>query len=190
MTIDEPCRRNPDDHPLRLFDMARQKKRFLYCLLSNYRPLYIAAPMVRYSKLPFRQLCRDYGVDLTYTPMMLAKEFTRHPHARHTDFSTNSLDRPVIAQFAAKDSVTLSRAAEMVFPYVDGVDLNCGCPQTWACQEGIGAGLMKDPETVRDMVRGVKSRIGICVSAKIRIHADLRSVADCAFLIVERQSSL
>jgi len=96
----------------------------------------------------------------------------------------------VIAQFAAKDSVTLSRAAEMVFPYVDGVDLNCGCPQTWACQEGIGAGLMKDPETVRDMVRGVKSRIGICVSAKIRIHADLRSVADCAFLIVERQSSL
>jgi len=178
MTIDEPCRRrNPDDHPLRLFDMARQAKRFLPLPLSlSARPLYVAAPMVRYSKLPFRQLCRDYAVDLTYTPMMLAKEFIRHPHARYTDFSTNSLDRPVIAQFAAKDSVTLSRAAEMVFPYVDGVDLNCGCPQTWACQEGIGAGLMKDPEAVRDMVRGVKGRIGnaLCVSTKIRIHTDLR----------------
>jgi len=64
----------------------------------------------------------------------------------------------------------------MVYPYVDGVDLNCGCPQSWACQEGIGAGLMKDPEIVRDMVRGVKARVGneFCVSTKIRIHADLR----------------
>ena len=108
--------------------------------------------------------------------MLVAKEFTRHPHARYTDFSTNELDRPLIAQFAAKDLVTLSRAAEMVYPFVDGVDLNCGCPQTWACQEGIGAGLMKSPEVVRDMVRGVKAHLGsdFCVSTKIRIHADLR----------------
>lgn len=132
--------------------------------------------MVRYSKLPFRQLVRDYAVDLTFTPMLVAKEFIRHPHARYTEFSTNEHDRPVIAQFAAKDSVTLSRAAEMVFPFVDGVDLNCGCPQAWACQEGIGAGLLNNPEVVRDMVRGVKARVGggFCVSTKIRIHTDLR----------------
>jgi tRNA-dihydrouridine synthase 4 len=132
--------------------------------------------MVRYSKLPFRQLVRDYNVDLTYTPMLVAKEFTRHPHARDVEFSTNEDDRPLIAQFAAKDAVTLSRAAEMVLPYVDGIDLNCGCPQSWACQEGIGAGLMKDPELVRDMVRGVKARVGneFCVSTKIRIHQDLK----------------
>jgi tRNA-dihydrouridine synthase 4 len=142
------------------------------------RPLYIAAPMVRYSKLPFRRLVGDYSVDLTFTPMLVAKEFTRHPHARYTEFSTNTHDRPVIAQFAAKDAVTLARAAEMVSRHVDGVDLNCGCPQTWACQEGIGAGLMKEPELVRDMVRGVKARVGqaFCVSTKIRIHADLKFV--------------
>jgi tRNA-dihydrouridine synthase 4 len=112
--------------------------------------------------------------------MLVAKEFTRHPHARYTEFSTNSDDRPVIAQFAAKDSITLSRAAEMVMGYVDGIDLNCGCPQAWACQDGIGAGLMKNPEAVRDMVRGVKARCGqgFCVSTKIRIHADLRQTVE------------
>jgi tRNA-dihydrouridine synthase 4 len=111
--------------------------------------------------------------------MLVAKEFIRHPHARYTEFSTNADDTPLIAQFAAKDPVTLARAAEMVMPYVDGVDLNCGCPQTWACQEGIGAGLMKDPQGVREMVRGVKARVGqdFCVSTKIRIHADLRSIS-------------
>jgi tRNA-dihydrouridine synthase 4 len=131
--------------------------------------------MVRYSKLPFRQLCRDYAVDLTYTPMLLAKEFIRHPHARYTDFSTNILDTPLIAQFAANDPITLSRAAEMVSPFVDGVDLNCGCPQSWACQDGLGAGLMSNPQLVAEMVRGVKARVGteICMSVKIRIHRDL-----------------
>lgn len=136
--------------------------------------------MVRYSKLPFRQLCRDYSVDLTYTPMILAKEFIRHPHARYSDFSTNPLDHPLIAQFAANDPVILSRAAEMIFPFVDGVDLNCGCPQSWACQEGIGAGLMKQPELVAEMVRATKARVGSekCVSVKIRIHKELKETVE------------
>ena len=108
--------------------------------------------------------------------MIVAKEFIRHAYARYTEFSTNELDRPVIVQFAAKDAITLSRATEMVVPYVDGIDLNCGCPQSWACQEGIGAGLMTNPEAIRDMVRGVKARVGneFCVSMKIRIHHDLK----------------
>jgi tRNA-dihydrouridine synthase 4 len=89
--------------------------------------------------------------------------------------ATAAGDRPLIAQFAAKDPVTLVRAAEMIYPYVDDVDLNCGCPQTWACQEGIGAGLMTNPEAVREMVAAVKRHLGtgFCVSTKIRIHADL-----------------
>jgi Dihydrouridine synthase (Dus) len=70
--------------------------------------------------------------------------------------ATAAGDRPLIAQFAAKDPVTLVRAAEMIYPYVDDVDLNCGCPQTWACQEGIGAGLMTNPEAVREMVAALK----------------------------------
>jgi len=198
MTVDEGRRcRDSADHPLRLFDIAKQDKRYLPAghefLIP--RPLAIAAPMVRYSKLPFRQLVRDYNVALAYTPMFVAKEFTRHPHARYTDFSTNKGDRPLIAQFAAKESVTLQRAAEMISPYVDGVDLNCGCPQSWACQEGIGAGLLSNPEAVRDMVAAVKRHLGseFCVSTKIRIHADLRSrFGGCHgdALIVERRWSL
>ena len=64
----------------------------------------------------------------------------------------------------------------MVQPYCDGVDLNCGCPQTWAIHEGIGCGLMSRREVVRDMVLAAKRRCGdgFCVSVKMRIHRDLR----------------
>jgi tRNA-dihydrouridine synthase 4 len=38
--------------------------------------------MVRYSKLAFRQTVHDYGTDLCWTPMILAKEFNRNSFAR------------------------------------------------------------------------------------------------------------
>lgn len=40
-----------------------------------------------------------------------------------------SVDRPLVAQFAASNVEEFARASELVAPFVDGVDLNCGCPQ-------------------------------------------------------------
>lgn len=137
--------------------------------------------MVRYSKLPFRQLVSLYDTHITHTPMMLcvpssysvptnpdqhfcnsAKEFSRSAFARDSDFSTNSRERgtfymadslptsrpeewdlspearasttrrarkirgSMLVQFAANDGVQLADAAELIKPWVDGIDLNCG----------------------------------------------------------------
>ncbi len=101
--------------------------------------------MVRYSKLPFRLLVREYGADIVYTPMILAHEFIRSQIARDSDFTTCSVEREttpdgrehaLIAQFASSDAVEFARAAELIAPWVDGVDLNCGCPQSWALKVG------------------------------------------------------
>ncbi|KAA8914304.1 hypothetical protein FN846DRAFT_897013 [Sphaerosporella brunnea] len=139
------------------------------------RPLFIQAPMVRYSKLPFRALVRDYSVDLCYTPMILAKEFVRSEAARRSDFTTALSDAPLMVQFGASEITDFARAAEMVQPYCDGVNLNCGCPQSWAISEGVGCALMRKAKLVRDMVKAAKQRCGsaFCISVKIRIHADI-----------------
>jgi len=96
------------------------------------------------------------------------------------DFTTNASDRPLIVQFGAHSSTDFARAAEMVKPYADGINLNCGCPQTWAIQEGIGCKLIQQPQLVKEMVRAAKDRCGedFCVSIKIRIHHDLRETVD------------
>lgn len=52
--------------------------------------------MVRYSKLEFRQLVRKYGVDLCFTPMIVANSFLRSNKARQVDFSTNIKDTPLV----------------------------------------------------------------------------------------------
>lgn len=59
--------------------------------------------------------------------------------------------------------------------YCNGVDLNCGCPQRWAMQEGYGADLLRKPELIKDLVYQVRNRIPrpFTVSAKIRLLKDI-----------------
>ena len=75
--------------------------------------------MVRYSKLPFRELVRNYGTDVVFTPMMLADSFKNSQIARDMEYRTASgtRDTPVIVQFAAKNAKELADAAELVAPY-------------------------------------------------------------------------
>ena len=42
----------------------------------------ICAPMVRYSKLPFRLLVREYDCDLAFSPMIMAESFAVSQKAR------------------------------------------------------------------------------------------------------------
>lgn len=141
----------------------------------------ICAPMVRYSKLPFRMLVRKYNCDIAFTPMIIANSFVSSLKARDSEFTTCFEDRPLVVQFAASDPKHFADAAEIVYPFSDGVDLNCGCPQRWAQAEGYGVSLIKKPELIRDMVRQAKARVSnddFTVSMKIRIHNDPRETVE------------
>lgn len=90
---------------------------------------------------------------------------------------------PTIVQFGASSPLEFARATSLVAPYVSGVDLNCGCPQSWACAEDLGAALMNRRELVAEIVTAAKEQLAKegwddsrTVSVKIRIHKDLRYV--------------
>ncbi|KAG0149014.1 hypothetical protein CROQUDRAFT_654096 [Cronartium quercuum f. sp. fusiforme G11] len=153
--------------------------------------------MVRYSKVQFRQLVSEYETHITFTPMILAQEFSLSQRARDSDFSTNASERgtfkmmevtqhhsrlvkgALIAQLGGNDPFFMGHAAELLKPFVDGLDINCGCPQSWAYKEGIGSALLRKPDLVRDLVRGIKARCGesFPVSIKIRIDDDLANTS-------------
>ncbi|OBA21047.1 dihydrouridine synthase [Metschnikowia bicuspidata var. bicuspidata NRRL YB-4993] len=158
--------RNPKHNPLFILKT---------CKALNGRPAYIAGPMVRYLKLPFRELVRHYNTDIVYTPMILAREFVRNETARISDFTTNERDRSVIVQVGCNNVEDLLKFVEMIHPYVDGIGLNCGCPIREQVREGIGAALMSEPELVASMVKAVKDKYGdrVCLETKIRIHSNL-----------------
>lgn len=149
----------------------------LFCTAkSNSTFLKICAPMVRYSKLEFRTLVKRYGVDLCYTPMIMADSFCRSNKARLNEFTTAVDDTPLIAQFAANTVLDFVSGAEMISPYVDGVDLNCGCPQRWAMADGYGSALLSRPDLIKDMVLGVRRNLPTTFSVSVKIRLLQKSI--------------
>jgi len=128
--------------------------------------------------LPFRLLCRRWGCDLAFTPMIVAEDFINSKEAREIEFTTNKDDRPLITQFAARDPFTLGKAAEFVARYCDGIDINCGCPQRWALTEGYGCALLDKPELLQEMIKEAKVASDLPISIKIRISPDLRNTVE------------
>lgn len=162
-----PKPRSKATNPLEIFKKCKQEN----------RPVMVAGPMVRYSKLPFRELMGEYGADIIYSPMILAREFVRSSNARTLDLTTNTLenDRCFVIQVGANNVTDMLRVVEMVRPYCDAIGLNCGCPVKEQVREGIGAALMSDADKVARFVLAVKEKYGdtVLMETKIRIHNDI-----------------
>jgi tRNA-dihydrouridine synthase len=161
------------------------------------QPRYVAAPMVAQSDYAFRQLCRRYGVDCAYTQMYHAKNFchTKAFREAHLDifpaykFPSN-IERllenehatppplesgPLIAQIAGHDPATMLQTAQTILDLtegnVDGIDVNLGCPQTIARKGRYGAYLLREIDTVTDILSTLRQHLpsNVGVTAKIRI---------------------
>ena len=110
----------------------------------------------------------------------MADSFIKSEKARRNEFTSNSQDKPLIVQFAANNIKDFSEAAQLVAPYSNGVDLNCGCPQRWATKIGIGAILLSDPETIKNIVLNTRNQISkdYSVSVKLRLLNDTKLSVD------------
>lgn len=160
-------------------------------MLRGASPPCVVAPMVGGSELAFRLLCRRYGAQVAYTPMMHASEFAEDADYRKTWLQCHESDRPLIAHFCANDPEHLARACELAAPRVDGVDLNLGCPQRVAYSGHFGSYLLgtEDRELVKRLVSSMKRAVSlqnIPVCVKIRL---LDTLEDTVQLVKDLRDS-
>jgi tRNA-dihydrouridine synthase 1 len=152
---------------------------------------YVVAPMVDMSELPWRMLCRGYGADLCYTPMMHSKVFmdivaSNRSNLYMEEFVANCpQDRPLIAQFCGNDPQTVLSAAMFMVQkgFVDAVDLNLGCPQQIAKRGHYGAFLMDEWEVIEKIIRTLDENVPVPVTAKIRVFDDLEKTIQYAKMV-------
>jgi len=80
-------------------------------------------------------------------------------------------DRPLIAQFCGHDKDVMLAAMRIVENDVDGVDINCGCPQNIAKRGRYGAFLMEEEggDRIVNMVKHLAANLNVPVSVKLRI---------------------
>ena len=132
----------------------------------------VVAPMVDQSDLPFRLLCRRYGANLAFTPMIHARLLVNSQPYRKKFLGTwlpHHQDRPLIAQICGSDPETVLQAARYLEPHVDGIDINCGCPQGIAKRGNYGAFLLEQEETLVTLVRYLIQHLTIPLSVKVRL---------------------
>uniref|UniRef100_A0A0N5AJ46 MTS domain-containing protein n=1 Tax=Syphacia muris TaxID=451379 RepID=A0A0N5AJ46_9BILA len=144
-------------------------------------PKLVAAPMVRYSKLPFRLLVRQYSADIVFSPMIYAKNFIASEQCRNNEFTTCKDDESTIIQFASDNPDEFSLATMFVYKFTSGVNLNCGCPKRDVIKDGYGSCLLTKPDLIADIISYTRRRIpdlDYSISIKIRIEEDLKSTVE------------
>ena len=99
-------------------------------------------------------------------PQRVVDEFVvyeafRHSLKRSIVFATirGGEGSPVIVQLGAADPVVAAKAALVVCDYVDGIDVNMGCPKKFSVQNHMGAALMSDPVRAGKILRSINEAV-------------------------------
>ena len=130
------------------------------------------APMIEQSDTAFRLLCRKYGSNLCWTPMIHAHSYVKKHEYRSKLYQNQFLqkDRPLIAQIAGSNQDILLECAQMLLDRggIDAIDLNLGCPTLTAKRGRYGAYLLPSPHVV-DLVRHLAQNLTCPVTCKVRL---------------------
>jgi tRNA-dihydrouridine synthase 2 len=98
---------------------------------------------------------------------MKKKQRVREPEVV---FATCVTDHPNVLQMGAPDAECALAAAEVISPFVDGIDLNMGCPKHFSIQGGMGAALLgENPERASDILTTLRRNLPNSITCKTRI---------------------
>lgn len=168
----------------------------------DYRGKIVLAPMVRSGELPSRLLALHYGADLVWGPETVDRsmigtveeknprtgciEWTRTPNTQVPEgkelhksviyrIDPSRESSKLIFQIGTNSPGRAVEAANLVAPYVSGIDVNAGCPKPFSTSGGMGAALLKTEEgdllcrILQALVNTVGRNHEIGISVKIRL---------------------
>jgi len=137
----------------------------------------LLAPMEDVTDISFRLICRELGADVVYTEFVNSEGLIRASEKTHKKLKIIEAERPVGIQIygANLDSmVAAAKIAEGENP--DLIDINAGCWVKNVVGCGAGAGLLKDPVYLQNLVEAVVKSVSIPVTVKTRLGWDQSSI--------------
>ena len=142
----------------------------------DIHPPLALAPMAGITDLPFRRICRRFGIGLTVTEMIASRAVE---HGRERTERMAELDKdehPVSIQIAGSDSKFVVDAALWAVDHgADFVDINMGCPVKKVVKQVAGSAMLRDEALVARVIDAVVKAVGIPVTLKIRTGWDHQS---------------
>lgn len=121
----------------------------------------------------FRLICKDFGADMVYTEFVSSDALVRSVKKTTEKLNILEKERPVAIQIYGKDPAVMAEAAQIVESVQPNIiDLNFGCPVKKVAGKGAGAGLLREPEKMIQIVKSVVNAVKLPVTVKTRLGWD------------------
>ena len=132
----------------------------------------ILAPMAGITDLPFRIICKEFGVGMVCTEMVSAKAIFYNDKKTLKLLNTEGEKRPISFQIFGSDEESMGYAAKYISEFADILDINMGCPAPKVVKNGDGSKLLLDLEKARNIIKVVVKNSKVPVTLKIRLGWD------------------
>ena len=129
---------------------------------------FLLAPLAGISNMAFRLAAKEHGAGLVCTEMVSAQGIVLGNSKSLDLMAISPAERPTAIQLFGNDGDVIARAAQMIEANADAIDLNFGCPAKKVVKNGSGAALMRQPETIGEIISKVAGAVLLPVTAKIR----------------------
>lgn len=133
----------------------------------------IMAPMDGLTDHPFREIIKRFHPGIIFSEFINAHDYlNNHPFfAQQIIFSDDQ--RPFAYQiFDNSPERILQTALFLADKNPDFIDINMGCSAKTVANRGAGAGLLKEPEKIKEIFNLLNKNLKIPITAKIRLGWD------------------
>ncbi|ATX81013.1 tRNA-U20-dihydrouridine synthase [Mariprofundus ferrinatatus] len=133
----------------------------------------VLAPMAGITDLPFRKICKRFGVGLVVTEMIASRAVDMGRERTERMAELGAEEHPASIQIAGSDPLFVTEAARWAVGHgADFVDINMGCPVKKICKQTAGSAMLKDEALVARVLEAVVKAVDVPVTLKIRTGWD------------------
>jgi tRNA-dihydrouridine synthase B len=133
----------------------------------------ILAPMDGITDHPFRTIAKEFGSAISYAEFINAREVLSNIKLVQKKVVFDESERPVAFQIYDDDPLNILEAALRLMQYKpDILDVNLGCSVKAVANRGAGAGLLRQPDAIRQTFELLTINLTIPITAKIRLGWD------------------
>ena len=130
---------------------------------------YFSAPIAGFSDLPYRLISREAGCGLCWSELIMARGLCEENRKTMSYLKSTPEDHPLVVQLGGNEPEYMAKGAKIARDSgAEAICLNSGCPAPKMTKKGYGAGLMRTPEKVGDIISRMKIETGLPVYVKIR----------------------
>lgn len=135
------------------------------------------APMEDVTDIPFRLICKKFGVDIVYTEFASSEAIIRDIPRVLNKIQILDEERPVGIQIFGGLETSMENATKVAERYnPDIIDINCGCWVKNHVARGEGAALLKDLPRFERIVQSTVNATSLPVTVKTRLGWDKENI--------------